>query len=61
MGILSGGRRRKIVVDRRFQIGTTVIGLVIKTISMLLKTAVIHSIGRREDQLSLAFQRLYEM
>jgi methyl-accepting chemotaxis protein len=28
MGILFGGRRRRIVVDRRFQVGTTVIGLV---------------------------------
>jgi methyl-accepting chemotaxis protein len=28
MGILTGGRRRKIVVDRRFQIGTTLVGLV---------------------------------
>ncbi len=39
---------------------TTVIGLTIKTIAMLLKTAVIHSIGRREDQLVLAYQRLFE-
>lgn len=28
MGILTSGRRRKIVVDRRFQIGTTVAGLI---------------------------------
>jgi methyl-accepting chemotaxis protein len=28
MGIFSHGRRRKILVDRRFQIGTTVVGLV---------------------------------
>ncbi len=39
---------------------TTVIGLTIKTIAMLLKTAVIHSIGRREDQLTVAYQRLIE-
>ncbi len=39
---------------------TTVIGLTIKTIAMLLKTAVIHSIGRREDQLINAYQRLFE-
>lgn len=39
---------------------TTVIGLTIKTIAMLLKTAVIHSIGRREDQLTVAYQRLFE-
>ncbi len=39
---------------------TTVVGLTIKTIAMLLKTAVIHSIGRREDQLTLAYQRLFE-
>ncbi len=28
MGILSGGRRRTIVVDRKFQVGTTVAGLI---------------------------------
>ncbi len=39
---------------------TTVVGLVIKTISMLLKTAVIHSIGRREDQILVAYQQLLE-
>ena len=39
---------------------TTVIGLTIKAIAMLLKTAVIHSIGRREDQLTVAYQRLFE-
>ncbi len=39
---------------------TTVVGLTIKTIAMLLKTAVIHSIGRREDQLTVAYQRLFE-
>jgi biopolymer transport protein ExbB/TolQ len=39
---------------------TTVIGLVIKTISMLLKTAVVHSIGRREDQLAEAYHTLFE-
>ncbi|GAB4369299.1 MAG: hypothetical protein Kow0062_03100 [Acidobacteriota bacterium] len=38
---------------------TTVIGLVVKTISMMLKTMVIHSIGRREDQLIGAYQRLF--
>jgi methyl-accepting chemotaxis protein len=27
MGILSGGRRRKILVDKRFQVGTTLVGL----------------------------------
>ncbi|UCF66991.1 MAG: MotA/TolQ/ExbB proton channel family protein [Acidobacteriota bacterium] len=37
---------------------TTVVGLVIKTIAMLLKTMVIHSVGRREDQLAVAYQRL---
>ncbi len=39
---------------------TTVMGLVIKTIAMMLKTAVIHSIGRREDQLLTAYTRLFE-
>lgn len=39
---------------------TTVVGLVIKTIAMLLKTAVIHSIGRREDQMVTAYQQLLE-
>jgi len=39
---------------------TTVIGLVIKTITMLLKTMVVQSIGRREDQMTLAWQRLFE-
>lgn len=39
---------------------TTVIGLVIKTFAMLLKTAVVHSIGRREDQLTQAYQTLFE-
>lgn len=39
---------------------TTVVGLVIKTFSMLLKTAVIHSIGRREDQMTNAYQLLLE-
>jgi biopolymer transport protein ExbB/TolQ len=39
---------------------TTVIGLVIKTVAMMLKTMVIHSIERREDQMTLAFQRLFE-
>ncbi|RMG45286.1 MAG: MotA/TolQ/ExbB proton channel family protein [Acidobacteria bacterium] len=37
---------------------TTVVGLIIKTIAMLLKTLVIHSMGRREDQIALAYQRL---
>ncbi len=39
---------------------TTVVGLIIKTIAMLLKTAVIHSIGRREDQLTAAYTHLFE-
>ena len=39
---------------------TTVVGLVIKTISMMLKTMLIHSIGRREDDMTLAYQRLFE-
>jgi len=39
---------------------TTVCGLVIKTFAMLLKTMVVHSVGRREDQIGLAFQRLFE-
>lgn len=39
---------------------TTVVGLVIKTFAMLLKTMVIHSIGRKEDQLTLAFQQMIE-
>lgn len=37
---------------------TTVVGLIIKTIAMLLKTMIIHSVGRREDQLVLAYQQL---
>ena len=39
---------------------TTVVGLVIKTFAMLMKTFVIQSIGRREDQVVLAWQRLFE-
>ncbi len=39
---------------------TTVIGLVVKTLAMMLKTMVIHSIGRREDELIGAYQRLFE-
>ncbi len=39
---------------------TTVIGLVLKTLAMLLKTFVMHSIARREDQLYLVYQRLFE-
>jgi biopolymer transport protein ExbB len=39
---------------------TTVVGLVIKTVTMMLKTMLIHSIGRREDEMVLAYQRLFE-
>lgn len=39
---------------------TTVIGLVIKTFAMLLKTMLLHSIGRREDQMLTTYQRLFE-
>ncbi len=39
---------------------TTVVGLVIKTVSMMLKTMLIHSIGRREDQVTVAYQQLIE-
>ncbi|MDH3283253.1 MAG: MotA/TolQ/ExbB proton channel family protein [Acidobacteriota bacterium] len=39
---------------------TTVCGLVIKTFSMLLKTMVVHSVGRREDQIGVAYQQLFD-
>ena len=39
---------------------TTVIGLILKTLAMVLKTFVMHSIAKREDQLFLVYQRLFE-
>lgn len=39
---------------------TTVVGLIIKAIAMMLKTMLVHAIGRREDQVMAAYQRMLE-
>lgn len=64
MGIFSGGRRRKIVVDKKFQVGTTVVGLVyIAAVSVFLTVPLFEMmkhvdvlLGNHSDELAAFYK-----